>query len=369
MQNWFFVQSAEYGKYYIEVDVNGYGTYKIWIGMLHSDDSVGNPVDELTTSNKSSARRKYNKFIQDAETDSYGWNSHIDNLTWEFNTNTSLNSVQEYILSNPKNINVSSYIRRGSNMKKYVNASSDSSIRQKVRNLILDLKNPDKWDYTGYVTLDVVDGKRWAIVIGWLDGFEDEGTADYKRDDCRLCGKVAYQSTHSVMQEYDYDWLMPYDEDTGEVWDTDTSINSDDNIDSCIDWWLSEWEEIKKIYVYPEEFYEDSDAEIDLMNDESETDGIWESTNIRGRKKIMSASSGIRKMTQKQIKDYVRDGAAIDITNYGFGEMDQFLREHNLDKIAVSRGVYGMNGCLLQDRDTGELYAITARNSALMMAF
>ena len=84
---------------------------------------------------------------------------------------------------------------------------------------------------------------------------------------------------------------------------------------------------------------------------------------------IMSASSGIRKMTQKQIKDYVRDGAAIDITNYGFDEMDQFLREHNLDKIAVSRGVYGMNGGLLQDRDTGELYAITARNSALMMAF
>lgn len=84
---------------------------------------------------------------------------------------------------------------------------------------------------------------------------------------------------------------------------------------------------------------------------------------------IMSASSGIRKMTQKRIKDYVRDGAAIDITNYGFDEMDQFLREHNLDKIAISRGVYGMNGGLLQDRDTGELYAITARNSALMMAF
>ncbi len=352
MQNWFFVQSAEYGKYYIEVDINDYGTYNIWIGMLYSDGSVGNPVDELTTSNKSSARRKYNKFIQDAETDSYGWNSHIDNLTWEFNTNTSLNSVQEYILSNPKNIKASSYIREGGNMKKYVKASSDSNIRQKVRDLILDLKNPNKWDYTGYVTLDVVDGKRWAIVIGWMDGFEDEGISDYKRDDCRLCGKVAYQSTNSVMQEYDYDWLMPYDENTGEVWDTDTSIDSDGNIDSCIDWWLSEWEEIKKIYVYPEEdFLVIEDEKFPWMED------------------VMSASSGIRTMTQKQIKDYVRDGAAIDITNYGFSEMKDFLHSHDLDKIAVSRGTYGINGGLLQDRDTGEMYAITARNSVLMMAF
>lgn len=92
-------------------------------------------------------------------------------------------------------------------------------------------------------------------------------------------------------------------------------------------------------------------------------------SQISSCNKIMSSSSGLRKMTQKQIKDYVRDGVAIDITNYGFDEMDQFLREHNLDKIAVSRGTYGMNGGLLQDRDTGEMYAITARNSALMMAF
>lgn len=92
-------------------------------------------------------------------------------------------------------------------------------------------------------------------------------------------------------------------------------------------------------------------------------------SQIHSCKNIMSASSGIRKMTQKQIKDYVRDGAAIDITNYGFDEMKDFPHSHDLDKIAVSRGIYGINGGLLQDRDTGEMYAITARNSALMMAF
>lgn len=344
MQNWFFVQSAEYGKYYIEVDVNSYGVYNIWIGMLNSDDSVGNPVDELTTSNKSSARRKYNKFIQDAETDFYGWNSHIDNPIWEFNTNTSLNSVQEYILSNSKNIKASSYIRKGSNMKKYVKASTDSSVKSGIIDAIDRASNTDpNVGATTWYELAETSDKIWAFVCAWLDL---DGDGEY-----RLMGKIAYMPTRSAMSDYDYDWMMP-ELPNGDVADTELEIDPYGDIDYDVDWWVDRWEEMKKIYVYPEEgFLVIEDEKFPWMED------------------VMSASSGIRKMTQKQIKDYVRDGAAIDITNYGFDEMAQFLREHNLDKIAISRGVYGMNGGLLQDRDTGELYAITARNSALMMAF
>ena len=122
MQNWFFVQSAKYGNYYIEVDINDYGVYNIWIGMIHSNGYVGHKANTLTTSNKSSARRKYNKFIQDAEANYYGWNYKVPDLAWKFDINTELNSVQEYILSNPKNIKASSDIRRSINMKKYVKA-------------------------------------------------------------------------------------------------------------------------------------------------------------------------------------------------------------------------------------------------------
>ena len=340
MQDWFFVQSAEYGKYYIEVDINDYGVYNIWIGMLYSDGSVGNPANKLTTSNKSSARRKYNKFIQDAETDFYGWNSHIDNLTWEFNTNTALNSVQEYILSNPKNIKASSYIIRGSNMKKYVKASTDPSIRSGIIDAIDRASNTDpNVGATTWYELAETSDKIWAFVCAWLDL---DGDGEY-----RLMGKIAYMPTRSAMSDYDYDWMMP-EMPNGDVVDTELEIDPNGDIDYDVDWWVDSWDRIKSKYVY---------------------DDIEESTKIRGRRSITSASSGLRKMTQKQIKDYVRDGAAIDITNYGFDEMDQFLREHNIDKIAISRGVYGMNGGLLQDRNTGELYAITARNSALMMAF
>lgn len=346
MQNWFFVQSAEYGKYYIEVDINGYGVYNIWIGMLHSDGSVGHQANTLTTSNKSSARRKYNKFIQDAEADSYGWNYKVPDLSWKFDINTELYSVQEYILSNPKNIKASSYIRRDSNMKKYVKASTNSDIRSGIIDAIDRASNTDpNVGATTWYELAETSDKIWAFVCAWLDL---DGDGEY-----RLMGKIAYTPTQSAMSDYDYDWMMPYKENE-DVYDTELEIDPYGDIDFDVDWWLDQWEEIKKIYVYPEEDYYDD---------------IEESTNIHSSNEIMSASSGLRKMTQKQIKDYVRDGIAIDITNYEFDEMNQFLREHNLDKIAVSRGVYGMNGGLLQDRDTGEMYAITARNSALMMAF
>ena len=77
----------------------------------------------------------------------------------------------------------------------------------------------------------------------------------------------------------------------------------------------------------------------------------------------------MRKYTPRQLKDLARTGAAQDLTRYGFQEMNKFRESHKLDKIGYSSGVYGINGGLLQDIDTGELFTITARNTALMMMF
>ena len=232
------------------------------------------------------------------------------------------------------------YVAQEVTSSKYVKANTDSSVRSGIIDAIDRASNtdPNEGATTWYV-LDETSDKIWAFVCAWLDL---DGDGEY-----RLMGKIAYMSTRSAMSDYDYDWMMP-ETPNGDVDDTELEIDPNGDIDYDVDWWVDSWDRIKSEYVY---------------------DDIEESTYVRGRRSITSASSGRRKMTQKQIKDYVRDGAAIDITNYGFDEMDQFLREHNLDKIAVSRGVNGMNGGLLQDRDTGELYAITARNSALMMAF
>ena len=68
----------------------------------------------------------------------------------------------------------------------------------------------------------------------------------------------------------------------------------------------------------------------------------------------------MKTIKQKEIKNLVKLGAAVDIT----AEEGSLTRYRRLDPIAVSRGKYGMNGGLLKDNQTGELYAITARSSA-----
>lgn len=70
------------------------------------------------------------------------------------------------------------------------------------------------------------------------------------------------------------------------------------------------------------------------------------------------------KTTQKALKEYVSVGMAKDITRYSFEEADALYRVHSLETIAISSGVYGLNGALIKD-ENGKLYAITARNTTL----
>ena len=73
----------------------------------------------------------------------------------------------------------------------------------------------------------------------------------------------------------------------------------------------------------------------------------------------------MKTIKQKDIKNLVKLGAAVDIT----AEEGSLTRYRRLYPVAVSRGKYGMNGGLLKDNQTGELYAITARSSALFYYF
>lgn len=77
----------------------------------------------------------------------------------------------------------------------------------------------------------------------------------------------------------------------------------------------------------------------------------------------------MRKTTQKTIKNYIVDGVAVDITAYTFEQTKDFLKKHTIEKVAYSSGMYGINAGLIQDVASGQLYAITARNSTLSMIF
>ena len=67
---------------------------------------------------------------------------------------------------------------------------------------------------------------------------------------------------------------------------------------------------------------------------------------------------------KKTTKKAIRETYAIDITNYSFDQANDLMNTHTLRTVAMSFGVYGMNGALFED-ENGELYKITARNSTL----
>lgn len=81
------------------------------------------------------------------------------------------------------------------------------------------------------------DGKfTWAIVLAWEENV-------YEFGDNVLFGKVAFQPNNSAMQcDYDIDWFMPYNEETGDCDDTEVSFHLEDNIEREINWLLDCYE-------------------------------------------------------------------------------------------------------------------------------
>ena len=73
----------------------------------------------------------------------------------------------------------------------------------------------------------------------------------------------------------------------------------------------------------------------------------------------------MRKYTQKDLREFCRLGMAENITSADTAEYEC----RNFEKIGYSRGVYGLNGGLLQDRESGEYFAIIGRSSNLFYLF
>lgn len=67
---------------------------------------------------------------------------------------------------------------------------------------------------------------------------------------------------------------------------------------------------------------------------------------------------------KKTTRKAIRETYAMDITHYSFDQANELMNTHTLRTIAMSFGVYGMNGALFED-ENGDLYKITARNATL----
>lgn len=74
------------------------------------------------------------------------------------------------------------------------------------------------------------------------------------------------------------------------------------------------------------------------------------------------------KYTQKQLREFVRNGHARDITDADNNKRNDIEAEEGFyTQIGYSIGIYGCNGALLKGHATGQLYAITRRTSALFI--
>ena len=74
------------------------------------------------------------------------------------------------------------------------------------------------------------------------------------------------------------------------------------------------------------------------------------------------------KTTQKQIKEMVQTGLAIDITNGNNDTRERLMASEGwLKEIAYSAGTYGCNGKVFRGEHTGTLYAITGRTNAIFI--
>ena len=74
----------------------------------------------------------------------------------------------------------------------------------------------------------------------------------------------------------------------------------------------------------------------------------------------------MRKYTLKALRELVRLGVAEDYTNKPAENLYTLRR---LEKVGYSSGVYGINGGLVEDTETGQLYAIIGRCSNLFILF
>lgn len=66
-----------------------------------------------------------------------------------------------------------------------------------------------------------------------------------------------------------------------------------------------------------------------------------------------------RKVSLKFIKNF----PAVEMKNMTWDEREKIRHTHRLDKVFYSMGVYGQNGGIFKDVETGEYFKVTARNS------
>ena len=121
-------------------------------------------------------------------------------------------------------------------------------LTEKITKAIKEMRSShDNGTYHWYLGQDK-DNNDWAIVLGWQDGYEEDKNDDCTNGTWRICIKLAFQPSNSMLQcDYDIDWLMPYDKKTGDVYDTEYPIYPNSDIALYVHYLLRDAKDFKII--------------------------------------------------------------------------------------------------------------------------
>lgn len=86
-------------------------------------------------------------------------------------------------------------------------------------------------------------------------------------------------------------------------------------------------------------------------------------------KNKLEVKATMKKYTQKELRSLVSLNVASDLTHCSHNEATEFIKNHTLEKVGYSTGTCGINGGLVQDIHSGELFAIVGRTVALFTLF
>lgn len=110
------------------------------------------------------------------------------------------------------------------------------------------------------------DGTKLCFVVGWAEGRDygdDDKKYGYFDEGYCISAKIGYQHRNNAMQtDYDWDFNMPYDLETGDVWDTSSYVPRDADWEREAADYNKEAQKIWDAYCTPNE---DGTAPIDLM--------------------------------------------------------------------------------------------------------
>ena len=139
------------------------------------------------------------------------------------------------------------------------------------------------------------DGTELCFVVGWSKGTDygdDDKKYGYFDEGYCISAKIGYQHRNNAMQtDYDWDFNMPYDLETGDVWDTSSYVPRDADWEREAADYNKEAEKIWAAYGDPDgkNFWDDDKAPLDLMESKKSSEAKKHTCSMQKKKESLSA--------------------------------------------------------------------------------